>query len=240
MKIFLRLLSYSKKYLWRILLAAAGSSVVGGMDAIFAYLSGPLVKKLFAQMDWSLLQFVPLGVIAIFTLRGGARFVNDYFIRTSGQLAIQEIRNELFQKSMRLDLGYFNRNQTGALMSRVLNDVGIMQEGVASVITGLFRDGFGALFLLGVIFYLNWKLALIAFLVLPATIYPAQKIGRRIKNAIRSSQEKVGDLASILQESYSGIKVIKAFNMEQRETDRFTEVNRGFYYFLRKYIKYEG
>ncbi len=240
MDTFKRLIHYSRPYWWRIAFAAAGSSVVGGMDALFAYLSGPLVKQLFATKDWSLLTFVPIGIIAIFTIRGLARYVNDYFIRTSGQLAIQDIRNELYRKNMGLGLAYFSRNQTGVLMSRVLNDVGLMQDGVANVVTGLFRDGLGAIFLLGVIFYLNWKLALIAFLVLPATIYPAQKIGRRIKNAVRHSQEKIGDLAAILQESYSGIKVIKAFNMAWREVERFAEANQGFYHFLRKSIKYEG
>ncbi|HTG82817.1 MAG TPA: lipid A export permease/ATP-binding protein MsbA [Geobacteraceae bacterium] len=240
MNTFKRMIHYSSPYWWRIVLAAAGSSVVGGMDALFAYLSGPLVKQLFATKDWTILRFVPLGIIAIFTVRGLARYLNDYFIRTSGQLAIQDIRNELYRKNMELGLAYFNRNQTGALMSRVLNDVGLMQDGVANVVTGLFRDGLGAVFLLGVIFYLNWKLAIIAFLVLPATIYPAQKIGRRIKTAVRRSQEKIGDLAAILQESYAGIKVIKAFNMAERENERFAEANRGFYHFLRKSIKYEG
>jgi len=240
MDTFKRLITFSKPYWWRILLAAAGSSVVGGMDALFAYLSGPLVKQLFATKDWRLLQFVPLAIIGIFTIRGLARYVNDYFIRTSGQLAIQDIRNELYRRNMGLGLGYFHRNQTGALMSRVLNDVGLMQEGVANIVTGLFRDGLGAVFLLVVIFYLNWKLALIAFLVLPATVYPAQKIGRRIKNAVRQSQEKIGDLAAILQESYAGIKVIKGFAMEAREIEKFSSANRGFYHFLRKSIKYEG
>jgi ATP-binding cassette, subfamily B, bacterial MsbA len=240
MDTFKRLLHYSRPYIGRILLAALGSAVVGGMDGLFAYLSGPLVKKLFGSKDWSLLQFLPLGIIAIFTIRGLARYMNDYFIRTSGQLAIQDIRNELYRRNIGLGLAYFGRNKTGALMSRVLNDVGIMQEGVANVVTGLFRDGLGAFFLLGVIFYLNWKLALIAFLVLPATVYPAQKIGRRIKNAARQSQERIGDLAAILQESYTGIKVIRAFGMEGSEIGKFAAANREFYHFLRKAIKYEG
>lgn len=240
MDTFKRLLTYSKPYWWRIVLAAAGSSVVGGMDAIFAYLSGPLVKQLFAVKDWSKLLILPIGIVTIFTVRGLARYVNDYFIRTSGQLAIQDIRNALYRSNIRLSLGYFSRNQTGALMSRVLNDVSLMQEGVANVVTGLFRDGLGAVFLLGVIFYLNWKLALIAFLVFPLIIYPAQKIGKRIKNAVRQSQEKIGDLSSILQESYTGIKVIKAFYLEEREIGKFIDANRSFYHFLRKCIKYDG
>ena len=222
------------------LIAALASLVVGGMDGFFAYLSGRVVKQLFEQSNWQVLGYLPLGIIAIFLARGLGRFVNDYFIRTAGQLAIQDIRNELYRRNIRLGLGYFSRHQIGALISRVMNDVTMMQEGVAVVITGLFRDGFGALFLLGVIFYLNWKLAIIAFLVLPVTLYPAQKIGRRIKNAARESQGRMGDLTSILQESFAGIKVLKAFGLEEREAEKFATANRHFYHFIRKGIKYEG
>ncbi|HTP66816.1 MAG TPA: ABC transporter transmembrane domain-containing protein, partial [Geobacteraceae bacterium] len=237
---FKRLLNYSRPYKWRIVISALASLLVGGMDSIFAYLSGPLLKQLFSSNNRLMLQFLPLGIIAIFLVRGLGRYVNEYFIRTAGQLAIQDIRNELYRRTMGLSLGYFLRHQTGILMSRVLNDVTMMQEGVASVITSFFRDGFGALFLLGVIFYLNWQLALIAFLVIPATVYPAQKIGRRIKNVSRQSQGEMGNLSSILQESFSGVKVIKAFALEEREAGKFEAVNREFYRFVRKGIKYEG
>jgi subfamily B ATP-binding cassette protein MsbA len=240
MNTFKRMLTYSRPYLWRIVLSALSSMLVGGMDGAFAYLSGPTLKQLFSSNNKLLLQLLPLGIIAIFLVRGLGRYVNEYFIRTAGQLAIQDIRNDLYRRTMGLGLGFFQRHQTGTLMSRVLNDVTMMQEGVASIITSFFRDGFGALFLLGVSFYLNWQLAIISFLVIPATVYPAQKIGRRIKKASQRSQERMGDLSSILQESFSGIKVIKAFSLEKREVGKFEVVNRELYRFIRKGIKYEG
>ena len=240
MNTFKRMLTYSRPYLWRIVLSALSSMLVGGMDGAFAYLSGPTLKQLFSSNNKLLLQLLPLGIIAIFLVRGLGRYVNEYFIRTAGQLAIQDIRNDLYRRTMGLGLGFFQRYQTGTLMSRVLNDVTMMQEGVGSIITSFFRDGFGALFLLGVSFYLNWQLAIISFLVIPATVYPAQKIGRRIKKASQRSQERMGDLSSILQESFSGIKVIKAFSLEKREVGKFEVVNRELYRFIRKGIKYEG
>ena len=240
METFKRLLTYSKPYTWRIVISAVASLVVGGMDSGFAYLAGPMLKQIFSDNNRLLLQLLPLAIIAIFLLRGLSRYVNEYFIRTAGQLAIQDIRNEIYRKNMGLSLGFFARHQTGSLMSRVLNDVTMMQEGVASVITSFFRDGFGALSLLGLIFYLNWKLALIAFLVIPASVVPARKIGKRIKNASQESQGRMGNLTSILQESFSGIKVIKAFALEPREVAKFTAANREFYHFMRKGIKYEG
>jgi len=240
MHTFKRLLHYSRPYWWRITISAVASMLVGGMDGAFAYMTGPLLKQLFSEHNQGLLQLLPFVVIGIFLLRGVGRYLNEYFIRTAGQLAVQDIRNDVYRNNMFLGLRFFNNNPIGVLMSRVLNDVTIMQEGVANVITGLFRDGFGALFLLGVVFYLNWQLAIIAFLVIPLTIYPAQKIGRRIKNLSRDSQGKRGDISSILQETFSGIKVIKAFGLEQREIGKFEAKNHDYYRFLRKSIKYEG
>lgn len=240
METFKRLLTYSRPYTWRIIISAIASLVVGGMDSGFAYLAGPMLKQIFSDNNRLLLQLLPIAIIAIFLVRGLARYVNEYFIRTAGQLAIQDIRNEIYRSNMGLSIGFFARQQTGNLMSRVLNDVTMMQEGVANVITSLFRDGFGAISLLVLIFYLNWKLAIIAFLVIPASVVPARKIGKRIKAASQESQGRMGALTSILQESFSGIKVIKAFALEPREVARFTDANREFYHFMRKGIKYEG
>jgi ATP-binding cassette, subfamily B, bacterial MsbA len=240
MKTLRRLLTYSRPYWWRIVISALASSLVGGMDGILAYLSGRVIKQLFEQKNWLLLGYLPLAIIVISLVRGLSRYINEYFIRTAGQLAIQDIRNELYHRNIRLSLGFFTRHPIGELISKVLNDVSMMQEGIANVITGLFRDGFGALFLLGVVFYLNWKLAIITAFVLPAAIYPAQKIGRRIKKAARESQGRMGNLTSILQESYAGIKVLKAFGIEEREVGKFTAANREFYRYVRKGIKYEG
>ena len=240
MNTFKRLLGYSRPYWWRILIAVFGSLGVGAMDGALAYLVEPVMRKIFSGQDREIFILLPFGIIVLYAIRGLCRYTNDFFIRSAGQLAVQDVRNDLYEKNMKLGLGYFTRNETGTLMSRVVSDVTIMQEGVASVITGLFRDGISAISLLGVIFYRDWRLALISFIVIPLTVLPATKIGKRIKGLARQGQEKMGDLASILQETYSGIKVIKAFGLESREVERFKRCNREFYFFIRKNIKYEG
>jgi subfamily B ATP-binding cassette protein MsbA len=240
MNIFKRLLTFSKPYWWRISLSAFASAGVGSIDALIAYMVAPFLTQVIKKGDTTFLLLMPLAIVIVFSFRGFCRYVNEYFIRTAGQLAIQDIRSRIYHNNMNLSLSFFTRNTTGILMSRVLNDVTIMQEGVANVITGLFRDGLGAAFLMGVLFYRNWRLALIASLVIPLTVYPAQKIGRRIKNLSKSSQGKMGDISSILQETFSGIKVIKAFGLEGREIEKFIASNRGYYHFMRKSIKYEA
>ncbi len=240
MDTFKRIIAYSKPHWWRILIAAVASIGVGSMDGAFAYLVEPILKKIFAEKQLYILTLLPFGVILLFVFRGLCRYCNDYFVRTAGQLAIQKIRNDVYERSMGLSLGFFNRQSTGGLMSRILNDVNTMQDGVASMITGFFRDGFSALSLLFVIFYRDWRLAIISFLVIPATVYPAQLIGKKIKKLAKIGQEKMGDITSVLQETFSGIKVIKAFALESREVDKFRGRNLDFYTYVRKSIKYDS
>ncbi len=240
MEVFKRLLSFSKGHWRRILIAAVCSAGVGALDGAFAYMVEPLLKKVFAENQLFILTLLPLIIVLLFVFRGICRFLNDYFIKTAGQLAIQKIRNTIYERCMGLSVGFFNRHSTGVLMSRVLNDVNTMQDGVANIITGVFRDGFSALFLLGVIFYRNWQLAIISFLVIPAAAYPAQLIGKKIKRFSKMGQEMMGDLSSVLQETFSGIKVIKAFGLEKREMEKFRQRNSDFYTYVRKAIKYDS
>ncbi|CAG0962481.1 Putative multidrug export ATP-binding/permease protein [Geobacteraceae bacterium] len=240
MDTFKRLIVYSKPYGWRIAISMVASFAVGGTDAAIAYMVEPLLKKIFTEKDMTIFVLLPVAVIIVFLARGVARFIQEYYIRTAGQLAIQDIRNEFYRKHMELSLRHFSDNPAGVLISRVMSDVGQMQQGVANVVTGLLRDGVTAIGLLGVIFYRNWQLALITFIVLPLTALPAQKIGMRIKKLAKQSLEQMGEITSILQETFTGIKVIKAFRLEQRVIDRFSRTNFGLYRNLRKSIKYSA
>jgi len=240
MKSFRRIVMYSRPYWGRMAVAALFSTGVGLMDGALAWMVEPLLKKIFAEKDLLIFAMLPFGIILLFLIRGVCRYVNDYLMKTAGQMAVQDVRNEIYTRNMRLSLGFFQRHTTGGLMSRALNDVNMMQSGVGSVITGVFRDGLSAVSLLGVIFYRDWKLAMISFIVIPVIIYPAQKIGKRIKSLAKEGQGKMGNIAGVLQETFSGIKVIKAFGLEDREIEKFRKHNREFYTYQRKSIKYEA
>lgn len=237
---FGRIIHYSKQYWVRITISTLASVAVGTMDGGFAYLVEPLLRKTFASNDKMIFTLLPFGVIILFAIRAISRFLNDYFIRTAGELAVQDIRNDLYHNSMNLGLRFYHKHTTGALMSRVLSDVAVMQNGIANVVTSVCRDGFSALSLLVVIFYRSWQLALITFIVIPLTVYSAQKIGKRIKRLSGQSQEKIGDVAAILQETYTGIKVVKAFGLEERMVQRFHSATKSYYGFVCKSIKYNS
>jgi subfamily B ATP-binding cassette protein MsbA len=236
----LRTLGYFKPYWKLLLISALCSMVVGGMDGAFAYLVEPVLKKIFSGKDTGIFLLVPLGIIALFVIRGITRFIYDLSIKMAGQKAIQDLRNDLYSDTIRQDMAFFNHQSTGELMSHMTNDITQMQEGTGQVICSLFRDVISALSLLGVIFYRDWQLAVISFVVIPATAYPAQLIGKKIKNASGRTLNVMGGITATLQETFSGIKVVKAFGLEDRKTEQFRETNLAFYQQILRYIKYES
>lgn len=235
-----RTLRYLKPYWGLLVFSAICSVVVGAMDGAFAYLVEPVLKRIFAGNDVGIFILVPFGIIALFIFRGVCRFSYDITIKLAGQKAIQDIRNDVYQSTIRKDMTFFNRQTTGGLMSHMTNDIGMMQEGMANVVCGLFRDLISFISLLTVIFYRNWQLAILCFVVLPVTIYPAQLIGKKIKNSARRSLDVMGGIGMILQETFSGIKVIKAFGLEETVVKRFRKENLTFLTQYKRFIKYES
>lgn len=238
--VLFRTLAYLKPYWGLIVISAFCSMVVGGMDGAFAYLVEPVLSRIFAGKDTGIFLLVPVGIMLLFLFRGICRFTYDSTIKLAGQKAIQDIRNDLYSSTINKDMAFHNRQASGELMSRMTNDIGMMQDGMANIVCGLFRDLISFVSLLGVIFYRNWQLATICFVVLPVTIYPAQLIGKKIKSAARRSLDVMGGIGAILQETFSGIKVIKAFGLEQKVIERFRAENQAFLGQYKRYIKYES
>lgn len=238
--VLLRTLDFLRPYWGLLTVSILCSILVGAMDGAFAYLVEPTLKRIFAGKDAAIFWLVPVGIIGLFLLRGSCRFIYDTTIKLAGQKAIQDIRNTLYRHTIKQDMAFFNRKSTGELMSHMTNDITQMQEGTGQVVCGLFRDLISAFSLLGVVFYRNWQLAVISFIVIPATAYPAALIGKKIKSASGRSLNVMGGITATLQETFSGIKVIKAFGLEDRSAARFCGINLDFYSQMRRYIKYES
>lgn len=240
LRIYKRLLSYSRPYTGRIILAGIGSLGVAGVDVASAQLMQPLIDKIVVAKNYQLIDLVPLIIIGLAIFKGASRYIQEYFIKTAGQMIVQDIRNDLYAHSMGLSMKYYVRNSTGKMMSRILNDVGIMQRSAADVLVEAVRESFTLIGLTASAFYSDWRLATVAFLVLPMAVLPASLIGRKIKDYTRRSQATLGDLTAVLQESFAGVKVIKAFGTEAYETIRFRAENLSFYQFVRKTLKYDS
>jgi subfamily B ATP-binding cassette protein MsbA len=223
-----------------VFLAMGASILVSGADVATAKLVKPFVDDVLIATEKGLVNLVPIIVIGLALCKGAGRYIQEYFIKTAGQLVVQDIRNDLYVHSMALSMGYFSRSSTGNVMSRILNDVGALSRSAADVLVDGLRESFTLIGLTIVAFQSDWRLASIAFVVMPVAVIPASIIGRRIKDNTRRGQRTMGNLTRVLQESLAGIKVIKAFGTEARETDRFKTENKRFYHFIRKVLKYDS
>ncbi|MCD6581704.1 MAG: lipid A export permease/ATP-binding protein MsbA [Desulfuromusa sp.] len=238
--IYLRLISYALPYKWIIALSMVASMGVAATDGILAYLVKPFVDEMIVAGNMSLAKMIPFLVVGMAAFKGISRYVQEYYIRTAGQSAVQDIRNQVFGHAIKLSMRFFTGNSSGSLMSRILNDVNVLQAALAEVLVTLLRETLTIVVLTGYAFYVDWKMTLMAFVVIPVSVWPAAAIGKKIKKFSRRGQDAMGNVTSVLEQSFSGIKVIKAFATEEREEQKFVQENSGFFKFIRKTFKYSA
>ena len=225
MTLFLRLLRYLLRYRVRLIAALACSGLVAGLTAAYAWLVKPVLDGIFINKDDKLLLVLPLALLAVAVLKGVFNYGQTYLMNYVGIHAVTDIRQELFVQLMRLPVGFHDQNTTGRLMSRVFNDVSLMANAVANVLKDLFQHGLTFLAMMGVIFYQDWKLAAASVVVIPLSLYTMLRMGGRLRRLAATGQEKVGDMTSMLQETLSGIRIVKAFGQEDAEAVRFRKSN---------------
>lgn len=235
-----RLLGYVKPYKGRVVISVAASLCVAGSDAALAKLVQPFIDRLIIAGDRELARLVPVIVIGLATFKGAAMYLQKYFIKTAGQLVLQDIRNKMYTHLIDLPMRFYSGTSVGILMSRVLNDVNVMQATVSRTLVNAVKDFFTLIGLTAVALHTDWRMTLVSLAILPLLGGPAAYIGKKIKNYSRRGQQAMGSLSAVLEQSFSGIKVIKSFCSVQRETDRFENVNFSYYKFLRKVYKYEA
>ena len=208
---------------FRLYLAMLCSIAIAGSMAAMGYYIEPVIDKIFVEKDATKLVLLPIVVLAIFFLKGIGMYGHEYFMNYVGESIIRRMRNDLFNHIIDLPMAFFHRERTGRLMSRITNDVAIVKAMVSTAVTGAFRDFFTIVGLTGVIFYRDWKMAIVALVVLPAAFYPVVELGRRVRRVSTGCQENMADLSSFLHESFAGSKIVKAFGMESYEKHRFNE-----------------
>ncbi len=214
---------------FRLYLAMLCSIAVAASMAAMGYYIEPVVDKIFVDKDLEKLTLLPIVVLAIFFLKGIGMYGHEYFMNYVGERIIRRLRTDLFNHIMDLPLAFFHTERTGRLMSRITNDVAIVKAMVSTAVTGAFRDAFTIIGLTGVIFYRDWKMALVALVVMPAAFYPVVALGRRVRRVSTGCQESIGELSSFLHEAFTGIKIVKAFGMEPHEKKRFDKKIGGLF-----------
>jgi subfamily B ATP-binding cassette protein MsbA len=209
---------------------------VAATTAASAYLIKPVLDDVFINKKAGMLKFLSIVVLLVFLIKGLSSWGHTYLMSYVGQSIVTRLRQQLYDHLQRLSLSFFDRIPTGLLMSRITNDVNLIQGAVSNAVTGLLKDFFSIIGLMVVIFYRDWKLALMAMLVLPVAFFPIVKFGRMLRRISTKSQESIGDISVILHETISGNRIVKAFGMEQYEKERFSKENIKYFRYLMKSI----
>jgi len=225
MKLYLRLLRLVKPHTPRFILAMLCMAVVGAATAAAAYLVKPAMDDIFLDRNEGMLILIPLAVIALYLLKGLCNYGQTVLMSHIGFRIVTDLRNDLYRHILRQPLSFFTKHPTGILISRVTNDVTYLQGAVSEAVTSLLKDSFTLVGLVFVIFWRDWKLAIIASLVFPLAVWPIAQFGRRMRRIAAESQVSMGDLISLLQETITGNRIVKAFGMEEHENRRFAREN---------------
>lgn len=217
-----------------VLLMAVASAAEGLflalVPAVFDRVLNPnAAPKPLEVLQWRLPVVVPEqlwmavagGLIVAFALKGVADYTGNYLVNYAGLSAVNDLRQTVFRKVLRLDASFFESHSSSSVMSSILNDLDKIQVAVSHILADLVRQACSVVVLLAVLIAFDWKLALFSLVVLPTVLVPTARLGRKIRRATRSAQDHAAELAGILQESVQGQQVVKSFNAEEREAARF-------------------
>tara|TARA_R110002072_G_scaffold202765_1_gene360739 strand:+ start:29 stop:1849 length:1821 start_codon:yes stop_codon:yes gene_type:complete len=188
--------------------------------ALSAWLMEPVVNDIFVNRDETMLMPVGLAVFAVFIVKGLANYGQATLMAYVGLRIVTDNQNRLFDKLSRMDVKFFQDSNTGGLISRFLVDINQMRSAVSTAWVSLGKDAMTLIGLIGVTFYQDWQLALIAFFIFPAALLPIVKLGRRMRKVTANTQREMGLFTTLLEQTIQGIRVVKAYSMEAYERAR--------------------
>ena len=213
-----------RPYLAWIAFALVCMACVAGATAVSALLMKPVINDVFVARTESLLIPIALAVIATFAVKGIANYGQSVLMSFVGQRIITDTQHRLYAHLSTMELGFFHRIPTGNLISRFTIDINMMRAAVSNALTGIGKDLLTLIFLVGVMFQQDWVLASIAFIIFPIAILPIARLGRRIRKVTVNTQEEFGQFTTLLEQTFQGARVVKAYGMEDYEKNRVREI----------------
>ena len=220
-QLYLRLLRYVRPY-WRVF--AAGvllMAIVAATEPAIPALVKPILDAGFVDKDAALIRWAPILIIALTIVRGVAGFGSDYCGHWVATRVVADLRLEMFGTLVRLPTPYYDNTTTGKLISKFTYDVFQVAGAATSAITVIVKDGLTVIGLLTYLFYTNWKLTLITFVVAPLLVLVTRAFSKRLRKMSRAEQGAMGDLNHVLEESIGGERVVKVFDAQTYESNRF-------------------
>ncbi|HET7921599.1 MAG TPA: lipid A export permease/ATP-binding protein MsbA [Gammaproteobacteria bacterium] len=225
MQVYRRLLAYAAPFWAMFALAITGMVVYALTQPAFAALIKPLMDKSFVAHDPHSIRQIPLLVVALFLLRGTAGFLSAYFISWVGRGVIKTLRGQAFRQLLRLPTRYYDASSSGMLISKLTYNIEQVAEATTNAVTVLIRDGLTILGLIGLMFYLNWKLSLFILVVGPLIGLLVRYVSALFRRYSTRIQDSMGDVTRVAEEVVTGHRIVKLFGGEQQELRHFETVN---------------
>ena len=216
---FLRLLRYATPHRAVIAGASLAMVVYGAASAALAYLIKPIIDDVLTSR--SDLAFVTVAILVVYLLKGIGAYFSTYLMEGLGHRVVMVVRNQLFSHTLDQSAAFFAHRTTGQLLSRINNDVGLVQRAVSETIGDLARESLVLLGCAVLLFYYDAKLALLCMVATPLVVYPLVRFGKKVRTVTRWSQEAHEHMSHVATEAFIGHRIVKAFGAERREAGKF-------------------
>ena len=220
---------YLQPHLSGFIVAAVFMGVAAATTGGLAKMIEPIVNQLGKGHTPGYIMGMGGIILAIFTARGVATYFHTVIMNRIGQRIVTDVQQAMHRHLLQADLAFFHANASGMLISRLTNDVGVMRQAVGECMTSTFKGSLTLIFLIGVMFYQDWKLSLAAFFVFPLSALFVAKIGKHMRRYSTKTQEQTGMFASLLNQIFQGMRHVKAYGMEGREHERVKTVTEAIY-----------
>ena len=215
--------SYTKKYLKNIFIAFLFSILLAGSTSSVAYLLDPAIKKLFIEQDQSLVVMIPFFIVLAFAIKGTSLYLAKVLMIGVSEEVKKDIQKDVFASLLKADTQIIDNKHSGKFITNLMNDVVMITNLLSTVVLNLFKDTLTLIGLLAVMFYQNWKLSLIAIIMIPLASIAAKSLGKRISKVTTQQMNRAGILTSYLMEMFKNHKLIKIFQQESYEKNRAFE-----------------
>jgi len=226
--VYWRLALYGRRYLWpSFSLALFFNFLYGASTGLVPLVIKYLFDEVLPSQDRFRLYSAPVAIVVVISIRAAAQYLGNYLTEVVGQEMTADLRNTLAAKILDLPQSYIDKNPSSVLVSRVLSDVNLVKGGIVDGFVSVIKDGITLAALVSVAFYQDWLLSLIAFILFPFAIYPVIKSSKKVRRTSKKGQSSLARLATYLQESIVGSRVVKIFGMQAYELRRFESENKS-------------
>lgn len=213
---------------------------VAALTAISMFLLKEVVDRIFIEKNVIMLVKLVILIPLVFFFKGVFNYAQTYLMNYIGHNVVMDLRNELYEKLHDLSLDFYTKNATGEIMARLTNDITMIQYAFTKIPASIIRDGFIVIILAALLGYLHLTFAVVALMGFPPAIFLIVRLGKKLRRIARKTQSKMADLYSILQETVSGIKIVKAFGMENYEIKKFSSENKQYYNIIMRSVRVEA